>query len=106
MPPTKAARFPDCSMAAGRRCGVRNPTRHVFWVKAVVGSMLAPKATRSWRRRFTAVPLVRVVAQVAAHRDRLAADVLAGIAGEQKRGVGDVLRAHRAAHADALEHLR
>src|SRR5688572_16400543 len=40
----------------------------------------------------------------AAYGDRLAADVPAGVGGEEERGIGDVLRGHRGLERDTFDH--
>src|SRR5262249_46275410 len=42
---------------------------------------------------------------VAAHRQRLSADVLAGVGGEEQRHVGDVVRTHRSAERNLRDQL-
>src|SRR4051812_20026246 len=43
------------------------------------------------------------IAHASVDRERLASDVLAGVAGEEERHAGDLLRAYRRAHAGRLQ---
>src|SRR5436309_10767677 len=93
----------SCELGCGSEC----PTRMTLCAWALERAAASSNAARL-RVVFISLPprneeISNQVARPAADRERLAGDVLAGIAGEEQRHVRDVLRGNGRMHAHAFQ---